>query len=288
MATSAPPVEMPAAACMLIKKPAKCYKTLSGFSHFDDKLFHNKIMHQMGPGQEDDKGNDVGGCYVVSDGGEVMLCQTSEQAKAWARNKLYVNDVLAPSLAYVDVCGEKIAVVNEADLVKLILYYPKMKPISDEAALAQPRGESVHTPSSVSRLFGNKRFGHIAASRLKTVTMFRGTEASRLEGKILRRVLEGQIERAGKDASGLYVILDFPLALWYTSEDSAIDWVNRLDKVHTDACQSFTYMKAEGDNVSSYKLTWMHHHIECYSHMKSTEIICVLSCSVAISLWQKL
>jgi hypothetical protein len=47
-------------------------------------------------------------------------------ARAWARNKLYVNVVLAPSLSYVDLGYEKLAVVNEEDLVKLILRYKKM------------------------------------------------------------------------------------------------------------------------------------------------------------------
>jgi len=115
MATSAPPVDMPAAACLLIKKPAMCYKKLSGFSHFDDQLFHNKFFRQTGPGQEDNKRNEVGNHYAVCDGGEVMLFTNSdtaracEMARAWARNKLYVNDVLATSLRYVDIGDEKLA-----------------------------------------------------------------------------------------------------------------------------------------------------------------------------------
>ena len=121
MATSAPPVEVPAAACLLIKKPATWFKTLLGFCHFDNKLFHNKFIRQMCPGQEDDKGNDVGGYYVVCDAGEVMLFTNCIDARAWASSKYYVNEVFATSLTFVDIDDEKLAVVNEEDLVKLIL-----------------------------------------------------------------------------------------------------------------------------------------------------------------------
>jgi len=138
MATSAPTVEVPAAACLLLKKSAMCYKTMSGLSHFDDEIFDNKFIHQTGQGQLDDKGKDVGGYYVVCDGGEVMLFPSPEMARAWARNKLYVNVVLAPSLSYVDIGHEKLAVVNEADLVKLILRYPRMPALRFAAAAPAP------------------------------------------------------------------------------------------------------------------------------------------------------
>jgi len=155
MATAAHPVEARAAPAGapdsaemdcngMIKKPALWFKTLPAFANLRDGLFHNKFMRQMGRGQEDDEGNDVGGYFVVSDAGAAMLFETSQEASAWANSKYFVNVVFAPSLTYVDINNVKLAVVNEDDLVKLVLRYPKMKPLGGEAALSRTNSRT-HT-----------------------------------------------------------------------------------------------------------------------------------------------
>jgi hypothetical protein len=73
-----------------------------------------------------------------------MLFDNCIDARAWASSKYYVNEVFAPSLSFVMIDEEKLAVVNQKDLVKLILRYPQMKPlpphVTAHAATSAPVG----------------------------------------------------------------------------------------------------------------------------------------------------
>ena len=118
--------------------PAMWYKTLPGFGNFEDELFDSKNLTLLGRGKKDAKGKDVSGYYVVCDAGEVMLFTNCIDARAWASNKFYVNEVIAPSLTFMDIDDEELAVVNEEDLVKLILGYSKMQPLSARPVPVSP------------------------------------------------------------------------------------------------------------------------------------------------------
>ena len=122
----------------IVSGPASWYKTMPGFGHFEDKLFHSKNLTLLCNGKKDAKGKQVSGYYVVCDAGEVMLFTNCIDARAWASNKLYVNEVIAPSLTFVDIDDEEIAVVNGEDLVKLILGYSKMQPLAARAVPVSP------------------------------------------------------------------------------------------------------------------------------------------------------
>ena len=128
----------------IVTGPASWYQTLQGFGHLEDKLFHNKNSTLLGNGKKDIKHQDVSGYYVVCDAGEVMLFDNCIDARAWASSKYYVNEVFAPSLSFVMIDEEKLAVVKKEDLVKLILRYPKMKPlpphVTAHAATSAPVG----------------------------------------------------------------------------------------------------------------------------------------------------
>jgi len=122
----------------IVSGPASWYKTMPGFGHFEDELFHSKNLTLLCNGKKDAKGKQVSGYYVVCDAGEVMLFTNCIDARAWASNKFYVNEVIAPSLTFVDIDDEEIAVVNGEDLVKLILGYSKMQPLAARAVPVSP------------------------------------------------------------------------------------------------------------------------------------------------------
>jgi len=146
----------------IVSGPASWYQTLPGFGHFEDKLFHSKNSTLLGNGKKDVNHQDVSGYYVVCDAGEVMLFDNCIDARAWASSKYYVNEVFAPSLSFVMIGEEKLAVVNKKDLVKLILRYPQMKPlpphVTAHAATSAPdiQAGRLDVTSSIAAMYEKK------------------------------------------------------------------------------------------------------------------------------------
>jgi len=86
----------------LRKVPASVLKTISGFENLDDSCLEGKEVRQVEPGQIDEKGEDIGGKWVISDG--VSAC-TGDEAKIclrWVKNPKNVNKDMAKSLTYID------------------------------------------------------------------------------------------------------------------------------------------------------------------------------------------
>jgi len=140
----------------IVSGPASWYQTLSGLGHFEDKLFHSKNSTLLGNGKKDVNHQDVSGYYVVCDAGEVMLFDNCIDARAWASSKYYVNEVFAPSLSFVMIDEEKLAVVNKEDLVKLILRYPKMKPLPPHVTAHAATSAAVGGTSSIAAMYEMK------------------------------------------------------------------------------------------------------------------------------------
>jgi len=86
----------------MVKVDACVLQTLPGLERLGLSLFEGKTMRQLGRGQEDDEGNDIGGFFVVADGGAAVIFNDPKVASRWASNKNQVNIEIAPSLAYVD------------------------------------------------------------------------------------------------------------------------------------------------------------------------------------------
>jgi len=140
----------------IVSGPASWYQTLSGLGHFEDKLFHSKNSTLLGNGKKDVNHQDVSGYYVVCDAGEVMLFDNCIDARVWASSKYYVNEVFAPSLSFVMIDEEKLAVVNKEDLVKLILRYPKMKPLPPHVTAHAATSAAVGGTSSIAAMYEMK------------------------------------------------------------------------------------------------------------------------------------
>jgi len=86
----------------MVKVNASVLQTLPGLERLEATLFEGKTMRQLGRGQEDDKGNDISGFFVVADGGAAMIFHDPNHASRWANNKNQVNIEIGPSLTYVD------------------------------------------------------------------------------------------------------------------------------------------------------------------------------------------
>jgi len=85
----------------IVKVSACVLQTLPGLANLGRSLFEGKTLRQLGRGQEDDKGNDISGFFVVADGGAAMIFHDRNAASRWANNKNQVNIEIVPSLTYV-------------------------------------------------------------------------------------------------------------------------------------------------------------------------------------------
>jgi len=86
----------------MVKVGACVLQTLPGLANLGRSIFEGKTLRQLGRGQEDDKGNDISGFFVVADGGAAMIFHDPNHASRWANNKNQVNIEIGPSLTYVD------------------------------------------------------------------------------------------------------------------------------------------------------------------------------------------
>ena len=82
-------------------QPASILASLPGIGDIEPAKLIGKTIRQLGRGQQDDDGNDVGGFFVVSDGG-ALLFDEPKHACRWANDLKQVNEKIAPSLTYVE------------------------------------------------------------------------------------------------------------------------------------------------------------------------------------------
>jgi len=83
-----------------VYRHASVIGTLAGLQRLNCRLLGNKFVRQLGPGQVDAKGNDIGGFFVVSDLGAALLFSTKPNAMRWSQNANIVNPHTAPSIKY--------------------------------------------------------------------------------------------------------------------------------------------------------------------------------------------
>ena len=93
-------------------QPAGILTALPGFGGIDPAQLTGKTMRQMGPGQQDGKGRDVGGYFVVSDAGAALLFDDPKVASRWAANPNQVNIDIAESLTYVASGHSSVSLLN--------------------------------------------------------------------------------------------------------------------------------------------------------------------------------
>ena len=81
-------------------EPASIITSLPGIRGIDPTQLNGKTIRQIGRGQQDDDGNDVGGFFVVSDAA-ALLIDDPKNAIRWANDLKHVNIEIAPSLTNV-------------------------------------------------------------------------------------------------------------------------------------------------------------------------------------------
>jgi len=82
-------------------EPASILASLPGIGDIDPTQLNGKTIRQLGRGQQDTKGNDVSGFFVLSDAGAALLFKTDKDGRQWASNTNQVNTDIAPSLTCV-------------------------------------------------------------------------------------------------------------------------------------------------------------------------------------------
>ena len=93
-------------------EPASILAALPGFGGIDCAQLNGKSMRQLGRGQQDGKGRDVGGFFVVADAGAALLFPDPAHARGWANNPKQVNIDIAKSLTYVPSGHSSVSLVN--------------------------------------------------------------------------------------------------------------------------------------------------------------------------------
>ena len=82
-------------------EPASILASLPGLGSIDCAQLTGKTIRQLGRGQQDDDGNDVGGFFVLPDAAAALVFEDPKAACRWANNTNQINPEIAPSLTYV-------------------------------------------------------------------------------------------------------------------------------------------------------------------------------------------
>ena len=106
----------------MVKVNASVLQTLPGLERLEATLFEGKTMRQLGRGQEDDKGNDISGFFVVADGGAAVIFNTAKDGRQWANNQNQVNIEIAPSLTYIDSDNTQVTLLKLTDIFEIFRY----------------------------------------------------------------------------------------------------------------------------------------------------------------------
>jgi len=84
------------------KVQASAFETTSGFQNLKDSCLQGREMRQVEPGQVDEKSENIGGNWALTDGVAAFTGYKAVVANAWV--KQHINDIkkLAKSLTYID------------------------------------------------------------------------------------------------------------------------------------------------------------------------------------------
>ena len=83
-------------------QPASILAALPGIGDIEHMQLNGKTIRQLGQGQQDREGKDVGGFFVVPDAGTALLFDDPKAACRWANNPNQVKPEIAPSLTYIE------------------------------------------------------------------------------------------------------------------------------------------------------------------------------------------
>jgi len=81
------------------KVPASVLKTISGFENLLDSSLEGKEVRQVEPGQVDEKGEAIGGKWVISDGVSACTGDSAVCSNQWVKNKKNVDKEKAKSFS---------------------------------------------------------------------------------------------------------------------------------------------------------------------------------------------
>jgi len=78
------------------------FKTISGLQDISDSCLEDKVVRQVEPGQVDEKGENIGGRWVITDGVSACTGDSAETCARWVKNPKNVNKEIAKSFSYID------------------------------------------------------------------------------------------------------------------------------------------------------------------------------------------
>ena len=78
------------------------FKTISGLQDISDSCLQDKVVRQVEPGQVDEKGENIGGRWVITDGVSACTGDSAETCARWVKNPKNVNKEIAKSFSYID------------------------------------------------------------------------------------------------------------------------------------------------------------------------------------------
>jgi len=109
-----------AAKIRMRKVQASAFKTTSGFQNLKDSCLQGREMRQVEPRQVDEKGKNIGGKWVITDGVSACTGDNAVLAIQWV--KKHINDIkkLAKSLTYIDSGHSSVSFIK---LTKYIYIY---------------------------------------------------------------------------------------------------------------------------------------------------------------------
>jgi len=82
------------------RRASNVLKTLPGLHELEESILEGRRIRQFAEGQFDDKGNDIGGFFVLSDVAAAVLFDNVKGAAQWANNEK--NRMIVSSLTLID------------------------------------------------------------------------------------------------------------------------------------------------------------------------------------------
>jgi hypothetical protein len=104
-------------------RPAGILQELPGLDKLDSTIFEDRTIRQLGRGQLDVRGNDVGGYFVVADAAAAVIFTSKNNATMWVNNKNQVSVNIARSLTYIDSGHSSVTFCVLIYFLEIDLYY---------------------------------------------------------------------------------------------------------------------------------------------------------------------